>query len=70
VQVNALPNAAEAERLVKKLKSKGYPSYSVPRGAFFRVRVGSYPTRGEALAVKKRLEKEERYKDLWVDSAP
>ena len=66
VQVKAVTSAAEAERLVKTLKSKGYPSYSMPRGKLFGVRVGSYPTKDAAETVMARLKKDEGYKELWL----
>jgi septal ring-binding cell division protein DamX len=67
VQVMAVPAAqrADAEALARRLEAKGYPSYVVPRGNRFAVRVGKYPNQREAEAVSARLKKEEQF-DPWV----
>jgi cell division septation protein DedD len=67
VQVMAVPagQRADAEALARRLAAKGYPSYVVPRGNRFAVRVGKYPNQREAEAVSARLKKEEQF-DPWV----
>ena len=67
VQVMAVPASqrADAEALARRLVSRGYPSYVVPRGNRFAVRVGKYPNQREAEAVSARLKKEEQF-DPWV----
>ena len=67
VQVMALAadQRADAEALARRLAAKGYPSYVVPRGNRFAVRVGKYPNQREAEAVSARLRKEEQF-DPWV----
>ena len=67
VQVMAVPASqrADAEALARRLVSRGYPSYVVPRGNRFAVRVGKYPSQREAEAVSARLKKEEQF-DPWV----
>ena len=68
VQVAAVRQRREAEVIAKRLASKGYPSFvTTAAGAahVFRVRVGKYPDRQKAEAVKARLEKEEQFKP-WI----
>ncbi|MEK6631431.1 MAG: SPOR domain-containing protein [Acidobacteriota bacterium] len=70
VQVAAVKKRAEADVIVKRLKTKGYDAFVfVPKGAdtlgVFRVRVGSFKTRREADVLLHRLEREEQYKP-WV----
>jgi len=69
VQVAAVNDRREAETIATRLAGKGYPSFvtTPPRGAarMFRVRVGKYPTRGEAEAVAARLQKEDQFKP-WI----
>lgn len=70
VQVAAVKKRAEADVIVKRLKTKGYDAFVyVPKGAdtlgVFRVRVGSFKTRREAEVLLHRLEREEQYKP-WV----
>jgi cell division septation protein DedD len=70
VQVTAVKKRAEADVIVKRLKTKGYDAFVyVPKGAdtlgVFRVRVGSFKTRREADVLLHRLEREEQYKP-WV----
>lgn len=53
VQVGSYPDMAEASRVVKKWKAKGYPAYlmiaDIPdRGRWYRVRLGGFESRGEA----------------------
>jgi cell division septation protein DedD len=69
VQLAALNSRSEADAMVKRLSAKGYEAYvqAPANGApsIFRVRVGSYSTRGEAETVAARLEKEGQFKP-WV----
>jgi cell division septation protein DedD len=67
VQVMALPASqrGDAEALARRLAAKGYPSFVVPRGNRFAVRVGKYPNQREAEAISARLKKEEQF-DPWV----
>ena len=74
VQVASVTTRAEAEKRVEQLASKEYKSYITEatdnRGHWFRVRVGPFPTRQEATAVAKRLEKGAGKEKPWVDVAP
>jgi cell division protein FtsN len=49
--------------LVQKLKKRGYPAYRVigkvpGKGVWFRVRIGEYRSKPEALAVMNKLKKD------------
>jgi cell division septation protein DedD len=62
IQAAAVKNAADADRLIAKLKKKGYPAYraigKVPeKGIWFRVRIGKYSSRSEAKKTLERLKK-------------
>ena len=62
VQVAAVKVAKDADRLVEQLKNKGFPAYRVigkvqNQGIWFRVRVGKYNTKSEALSMKQKLTK-------------
>lgn len=69
IQVAALRLRGEADAIVKRLASKGYPAYVVApaKGAptMFRVRVGKYKERREADTIAAKLQKEEQFKP-WV----
>ena len=69
VQIAALNSRSEADAMVKRLSAKGYEAYvqapAQNAPAIFRVRVGNYPTRGEADSAAARLEKEGQFKP-WV----
>jgi len=69
VQVQAVNNQPEAEALARRLSAKGYPTFVTPRKVGnqvrYGVRVGKYDKKGDADAVKARLEKEEQFKP-WV----
>lgn len=69
IQVAALRERGEADTIVKRLASKGYPAYVVApaKGApsVFRVRVGKFKERREADSVAARLQKEEQFKP-WI----
>jgi cell division septation protein DedD len=60
IQVASIKDVRAAERLVAKLKKKGYPAYQVKaeipnKGLWYRVRVGSYAKREAAEPILKRL---------------
>jgi cell division septation protein DedD len=64
VQVQAVTKREEADALAKRLSAKGYPSFVTMSGskpAFYRIRVGKYPNKRDAEAIKTRLEKEEQF---------
>ena len=68
VQIAAYNARGEAEAIVRRLTSKGYPAYVVAPGngaAMYRVRVGKFKTRHDAEPVAARLQKEESYKP-WI----
>ena len=69
VQVAAVNDRREAERIATRLAGKGYPSFvtTPPNSAAptFRVRVGKYSTRREAEAIATRLQKEDQFKP-WI----
>jgi cell division protein FtsN len=69
VQVGAVRDLIEAERMAKRLTSKGYPAYvtrSPDEGAaLYRVRVGTFTDRREAEEIAARLAKEEQFKP-WI----
>lgn len=70
VQVAAYRDRREADTLVKRLVSKGYPAFVMAPvngapAAMYRVRVGKYVERREAEAVSHRLETEEQFKP-WI----
>jgi DedD protein len=69
IQVTALGQRAEADRIARNLAGKGYPAYVVPPDsgapAVFRVRVGKFKDRREAETVAARLTKEEQFKP-WI----
>jgi septal ring-binding cell division protein DamX len=69
-QVQAFGSMSDAEALAGRLKAKGYRPFvalnaSGPPSARYRVRVGKYPTRNEAVAVGQKLQREERF-EPWV----
>ena len=60
IQIAAMKDGTAAERIVANLKKDGYSAYLsrivIPgKGLWFRVRVGSYPSREQAAADMKRL---------------
>jgi cell division septation protein DedD len=69
VQVAAVRERNEAETIVKRLTSKGYPAYVTTPAAgaprVYRVRVGTFDERRKAEAVAGRLEKEEQFRP-WI----
>jgi cell division septation protein DedD len=63
IQVASLKDSKVADKLVNRLKKKGYPAYrsigKVPgKGIWYRVRVGYFNSRSEAGLTHKRLKKE------------
>jgi cell division protein FtsN len=63
IQAASLKEMQDAENLVAKLKSKGYPAYKsigmVPeKGIWFRVRIGEYSNPEDAAATLQRLKKD------------
>lgn len=69
VQVAAIKERGEADRIAKRLVARGFPAYvTTPTNEaarFFRVRVGKFQDRREADAMARRLETEEQFKP-WV----
>lgn len=69
VQVAALAERNDAEQVVKRLASKGYPAFMIDPApgtkVLFRVRVGKYSDRKEAETVMRRLQKEENLQP-WI----
>jgi cell division septation protein DedD len=66
VQVGAYPRST-AEGIARGLGAKGYPTFIMPRDkGLFAVRVGTYPDRRDADAVRVRLERDEQFKKPWV----
>jgi cell division septation protein DedD len=62
VQAASVKNAKDADRLVTKLKKKGFPAYrtlgKVPKkGIWFRIRIGKYNSRAEAKKTLNKLKK-------------
>jgi cell division septation protein DedD len=63
IQVAALKDTVEADRIVARLKQQGYPAFRltgeiVGKGVWHRVRIGPYPGREEADGVVVKLNKE------------
>lgn len=65
VQVAAVRQRAEANTIARRLSNKGYQAFVTTSGVNFRVRVGKFNDRREALSVAGRLEREENFKP-WV----
>jgi len=63
VQVNAYPEEKSAQRLVERLKEKGYDAYMVVSNVkgrtWHRVRVGKFTTRDEAKKAQEELQTKE-----------
>jgi DedD protein len=69
-QVQTFGSVSDAEALAGRLKAKGYRTFVAlnengPPSARYRVRIGKYPTRSEAVAVGQKLQREERF-EPWV----
>ncbi len=63
IQAASVKDAEDADRLVQKLKKSGYPAYraigKIPgKGIWFRVRIGQYKNKTEALGIMKKLKKD------------
>ncbi len=61
LQISSFQERAEADALVSRLTAAGYKPFVVmsdvpDRGIFFRVRLGAFPTRDEALVAKQDFE--------------
>ena len=68
IQVHALRDRTAAAGIVRRLAGKGYPAFLVPSGpptGTFKVHVGKYKDRDEALRVIERLKKEEQF-NPWI----
>jgi DedD protein len=69
VQITALRDRGEADSIVKRLVTKGYPAYvlnPVPgKPPVYRVQVGRYKNRGDADRIAGRLKTEEQFSP-WV----
>lgn len=65
VQVAAVRQREEADRIAQRLSGKGYPAFVTTSGANFRVRVGKFSDRREAETIAGRLEREEQFKP-WI----
>jgi cell division septation protein DedD len=71
VQVMTVTRRAEADAVVRRLRATGYPAFLLPMpDKGFRVRVGKYPDRKQAEAVRRRLQKQEKYRNAWVPPVP
>lgn len=71
IQVAATKDRKAAEAMVGRLKRKGYAAFFVhevvrDKGAWFRVRVGPFADRGEALREIERLSEKERLNGFLI----
>jgi cell division protein FtsN len=63
IQAASVKDPKDADRLVEKLKKDGYPAYraigKIPgKGIWFRVRIGEYKGKAEAMGVMNKLKKD------------
>jgi DedD protein len=63
IQAASVRDPKDADRLVQKLKKRGYPAYRVigkvaGKGIWFRVRIGEYQSKSEALRMMNKLKKD------------
>jgi DedD protein len=70
LQAASVRDPNDANRLVQKLKKRGYPAYRVlakipGKGIWFRVRIGEFKTKTEARPILNKLKKE-GYKPILV----
>jgi len=69
VQVSACQSYTQAKHFKDVLKNKGFPAYlteaTVKGKKWYRVRLGFYPTKIEAVEVGKRIASEFKIKDYW-----
>jgi cell division protein FtsN len=65
IQINSFPDARSAEELIDRLKNKGYNAYvteaNVQGKTWYRVRVGRFASREEALKTETALKNNEGY---------
>src|SRR5262249_361323 len=65
VQVNAYPDERSAQRLVERLKQKGYDAYVVTANIkgrdWYRVRIGHFPARAQAKEYLEQLQAKEDF---------
>lgn len=70
VQITATTDAAAAEAIAARLRSRGYDAYTVKAPArgelWHRVRVGRFATRSEAQEIEQRLRTVENLRDAFV----
>lgn len=68
VQVQAVKTRDAAEAVVKSLVAKGYPAFITtvgdPTPTFYRVRVGKFPDKKDAEAMKAKLQKQEHFNPI------
>ena len=68
IQVHALRDRTAAAGIVQRLAGKGYPAFLVPAGpptGIYKVQIGRYKDKDEALRVIERLKKEEQF-NPWI----
>jgi len=69
VQVSACQSYTQAEQFKDELKDKGFPAYlteeTIKGKKWYRVRLGFYSTKKEAVEVGKRIASEFKIKDYW-----
>jgi len=64
IQAASVRDPKDADRLVQKLKKSGYPAYRrvigkpAGKGIWFRVRIGEYQSKSEALSMMNKLKKD------------
>ena len=63
IQAASVKDPKDADELVQKLKKRGYPAYRVigkipGKGIWFRIRIGEYRSKSEALSMMTKLEKD------------
>jgi cell division septation protein DedD len=68
IQVHALRDRTTAAGIVRRLTGKGYPAFLVAAGpptGTYKVQIGRYKDRDEAMRVIDRLKKEEQF-NPWI----
>jgi len=63
IQAASVRSAQDADRMIAKLKKRGYPAYRTigkiqGKGVWFRIRIGSYKSKSEARRTLDKLKKE------------
>jgi cell division septation protein DedD len=70
VQVNATPDEKAAQRLVERLKQKGYDAYTVTMNQngrnWYRVRVGHFSALSQAKEMLEEMQNKENFKGIIV----